>query len=176
MQTFWTQGYDATSYGDLVEATGLGRQSLYQAFGDKQALFTTVLRHYGQRVTQQSLEVLSGDGSPIERIRQWLNRLRTRSEVHRNGCLFTNTAVEIVPHDPDVAAIVQRELKRVESALCRTLQQAIEAGELSGEEYVGELATYFFGIAQGLMVMGRLGMSRSKLKRYTDAALTMLET
>ena len=48
MNTFWERGYDSTSYPDLVEATGLGRQNLYQAFGDKRSLLTAVLRHYGE--------------------------------------------------------------------------------------------------------------------------------
>jgi TetR/AcrR family transcriptional repressor of nem operon len=38
MQTFWAKGYEATSLDDLCAATGLGRSSLYAAFGDKQSL------------------------------------------------------------------------------------------------------------------------------------------
>lgn len=36
MRTFWDRGYDGTSLSDLTEATGVGRQSLYLEFGDKQ--------------------------------------------------------------------------------------------------------------------------------------------
>ena len=39
MRTFWRRGYRAVSMTDLTEATGLGRASLYGAFGDKDALF-----------------------------------------------------------------------------------------------------------------------------------------
>ena len=175
MSTFWNQGYDATSYSDLVEATGLGRQSLYQAFGDKRSLFTTVLRHYGDSVTQKSEEILNREGSPTQNIRDWLERLRDRSGRDRSGCLLTNTAVEIVPHDPEVAAIVQKELKRVEVALRLAIRRAIDMSELPQETDPSEMATYFFGIAQGLMVMGRLGLSRVKLKRYTSASLAVLD-
>ncbi|MFK7821568.1 MAG: TetR/AcrR family transcriptional regulator [Planctomycetaceae bacterium] len=174
MNTFWNQGFDATSYNDLVEATGLGRQSLYQAFGDKRSLFTAVLRHYGQRVTQKSVEILDRPGASTQNIRDWLNRLRENSVRDRNGCLLTNTAVEIVPHDPDVAAIVQRELQRVENALRSAVKRALDCGELPEQTDAGEMATYLFGIAQGLMVMGRLGLSRAKLKRYTTVALAVL--
>lgn len=175
MNTFWERGYDSTSYPDLVEATGLGRQSLYQAFGDKRSLFTAVLRHYGECVTQESIEILEADSSPTDNIRYWLNRLRERSGRHRNGCLLTNSAVEIVPHDAEIAHVVQKELLRVERALRDTIRRAVNTGELPEQINAGELATYFFGIAQGLMVMGRLGLSRAKLKRYTDSALAVLD-
>lgn len=49
---FRTSGYEGTSIGELVTATGLHRGSLYQAFGSKRGLFLAGLRH-----------VLGADGS-----------------------------------------------------------------------------------------------------------------
>ena len=46
LMVFWRKGYDATSVGDLVQATGLGRQSLYNEFGDKKQLFTKTIKNY----------------------------------------------------------------------------------------------------------------------------------
>ena len=36
---FWAKGYASTSTEDLLAAMGIGRQSLYNAFGDKRALY-----------------------------------------------------------------------------------------------------------------------------------------
>ncbi len=43
---FWKQGYEATSVRDLVEHTGIAAASLYNAFGDKRALYEKALDHY----------------------------------------------------------------------------------------------------------------------------------
>ena len=43
---FWTRGYAATSVDDLTAATGLGKGSLYGAFGDKHGLFLRALDDY----------------------------------------------------------------------------------------------------------------------------------
>ena len=36
---FWERGYEKTSVQDLVNHLGIGRGSLYNAFGDKHSLF-----------------------------------------------------------------------------------------------------------------------------------------
>jgi len=43
METFWCQGYEGTSTQDLVDATGLGRGSLYAAYANKDGLFEQAL-------------------------------------------------------------------------------------------------------------------------------------
>ena len=43
---FWTRGYAATSVDDLTNVTGLGKGSLYGAFGDKHGLFLRALDDY----------------------------------------------------------------------------------------------------------------------------------
>jgi len=174
MGRFWDHGFERTSYGDLVETTGLGRQSLYQAFGDKRSLFKKVLKHYGQSVTQKSIDILNSDHPPIENIQCWLDRLCKRGDARLKGCLLTNTALEIVPHDEMVAKVVRRELARVEKTLVQTLERAAVEKELRVDADVQSLSTYLFGVAQGLMVMGRLGLSHAKLKSHMEVALTAL--
>src|ERR1700751_334744 len=43
---FWARGYAATSVDDLAAVTGLGKGSLYGAFGDKHGLFLRALDDY----------------------------------------------------------------------------------------------------------------------------------
>src|SRR5882762_1036593 len=56
LRAFWRNGYEATSLNDLLEATGLARQSLYNTFGDKHGLFLASLRRY----TEAGVGHLSG--------------------------------------------------------------------------------------------------------------------
>ena len=44
MQVFWQLGYSATSIQDLVDATGLSRSSLYNAFENKHGLYAQARR------------------------------------------------------------------------------------------------------------------------------------
>jgi TetR/AcrR family transcriptional regulator, transcriptional repressor for nem operon len=47
---FWAQGFAHTSISDIEAATGLGRASLYGAFGDKDALFVRVIERYQSKM------------------------------------------------------------------------------------------------------------------------------
>src|SRR5260221_5887730 len=49
MSVFWSKGFTATSTSDLVEAMQIGRQSMYDSFGDKRALYLEALAHYQQQ-------------------------------------------------------------------------------------------------------------------------------
>ena len=48
MHCFWAKGYQATSVRDLEAETGLTTPSLYNAFGDKRALFRRALERYAE--------------------------------------------------------------------------------------------------------------------------------
>src|SRR4051812_36865181 len=95
METFWRRGYEATSAQDLVDATGLGRGSLYNAYANKEGLFERALQRY-QRCTQENLSLLGGDAPIRDRIRRLLSTALNEQPQNRGkrGCLATNTAIE----------------------------------------------------------------------------------
>lgn len=177
MVLFWSQGYDATSVGDLASEMGLGRQSVYNEFGDKHALYVAAVRHYGQTVTQRAIDMLRSSGSPLGNIRRWFHRLAESSaRAPRRGCLLTNTVVELAPRDRQVAALVAAHLGRVEQALHEALNRAVEMGELETAVETDSLASFLLNTAQGVLVLGKAGASRSKLRTIVDVALSLLET
>ncbi|MEA5464334.1 TetR/AcrR family transcriptional regulator [Leptothoe sp. PORK10 BA2] len=46
INAFWERDYEATSLADLMAVTGLQKDSIYKAFGDKRSLFLKVLQAY----------------------------------------------------------------------------------------------------------------------------------
>src|SRR3954465_11466160 len=71
---FWNAGYAATSMSDLSAATGVGKTSLYGAFGDKHALYLRIFDEYSTRAVQDARErVADGpDEEALARIRAYL--------------------------------------------------------------------------------------------------------
>src|SRR3954453_23402261 len=90
LNLFWKQGYEATSIGQLVDATGVQRQSLYDTFTDKHGLYVAALDLYAQRISASLRETLSGRGSPLTRLRRVFRSVASEGK----GCMLVNSAVE----------------------------------------------------------------------------------
>ena len=102
MHVFWERGYEATSVQDLVEGMGINRFSLYSTFGNKHQLFVTVLERYCATIGANLVGDLEHSAAGLTAIRQFFTRLVDffASAKGWRGCLMTNTAVELAPHDP----------------------------------------------------------------------------
>lgn len=176
MELFWRKGYEATSVQDLVEGMGINRQSIYDTFGDKHALFVEAVRHYHEKVVAQIPVLLGGPGSPIANIRRVLKFVSDFSvDGEGRGCLVTNTVVELAPHDSAVAEMVCAVLREVESAFYAALVRAAESGELPAGANPRALARFFTSTVQGIVVMGKASASRAAVRDIAKVALSVLE-
>ena len=176
MEVFWAHGYEATSVQDLLDAMKISRGSMYDTFGDKHALFSAAIDHYGRTVTCGLEEMLSADGSPLRNIRKALSRMAEQAlNGSCRGCMATNTAVELSQHDSQAADAVTSILRRIEKAFQRTLQRAVTAGELRRTTDTRALARFLTGTCQGVVVMGKASASRATLKDIVTVALSILD-
>ena len=105
MELFWSQGYEATSLQALLEHMQIGRQSLYDTFGDKRQLFLEALDRYGKVHIDKMLDRLNETNASLESIREYFaDFVRFYSSPRtRRGCLVANSTLELVPHDEEVA-------------------------------------------------------------------------
>src|SRR5579863_581224 len=92
MDCFWRDGYEATSVRGLAAHMGITGTSLYNAFGDKCALFCLVLQRYAERSTRERIARLESTRPPKEAIRAFLGEIVERSldDLDRRGCLLVN--------------------------------------------------------------------------------------
>src|SRR3984893_773022 len=88
-QVFWEQGYLQTSVGDLEEATGLSRSSLYMAFGSKRDLFAAALRVYLDTFIDPLLGPLERDDAGLHEVVVYFKTLATlfKDPGAQRGCL-----------------------------------------------------------------------------------------
>lgn len=131
LEVFWSRGYVAASLDELTTATGLGRGSLYNEFGDKHTLFLAALDRY--RATRLAAVTGNLDRAPSVRagiaavLRGAVEAMF--SDATRRGCLMVNSIAELASRDPDVAARARDSFERTAAAF----QAALERGQRSGE-------------------------------------------
>ncbi|MCA8950751.1 MAG: TetR/AcrR family transcriptional regulator [Planctomycetes bacterium] len=168
MLQFWRHGFDGTSVQDLEQATELGRQSLYNTFGDKRALFVAALARYDQK-TEAMLAPMFAEAAGIPEIRAYVDgaiALQKRSRC--SGCLVIRSALELGSEDREIRAAIHSVGKRVRAALANALGRAIDRGELRNDHTPADLADYVFTTLNGLAGLVGTGAAEMQARRVVD--------
>lgn len=165
---FRRTGYAGTSVDDIAKAGGLGRGSLYAAFGDKSTLYLETLSAYCDRNEAGWAAVLEGpDETALERLRAYL--VKSARVVHDDpdglGCMVTGFVVEGVDHDPQADARVRQALARIGGSLVECVQAAQRHGDLDPEVDAAEISQLLMAVNRGMEVMARAGLDAAALER-----------
>lgn len=171
VEAFWRKGYDATSVQDLKAATGLGRGSLYNAFGDKEALFGAALERYAATVGATTLRQLRNEDVKAG-VQGMLEAIvaRMTSGAAPPGCLIATACLgagEGRPASDFVAAVVRGVAAALEAALAR----ARDGGQIPSDADPQALARFYCAVAQGLGLMHKARADRETLQDVVAVAM-----
>jgi AcrR family transcriptional regulator len=175
MEVFWNQGYEATSLDDLLSAMKIGRQSMYDTFGDKKQLYLAALAHYTDTGRDALRRRLSAGPSALGAIGDFLQGVARSDACQRErGCLSVNAVAEFGKGDPEVYASIERSQQMTEEIFAEVLARAREQGELA-EDVDPDAAAHFIHTAiRGMRISAKAGASAAQLgatASFTIAAL-----
>ncbi len=175
-ETFAKQGYGGTSVDDLARATGVGKQSLYNAFGGKRELFLKALSAKTAEAIALVDEELGGEGStPLERIKAQVLRMAiTFSDPAPAGFFVTKAAVEMADQDEEVARSALAAYEQLEAIYRQCIEDAQASGEVDRSANAGELAGFFVALTRGMEVLGAAGVGRARLTGIAVTSLSVL--
>ena len=176
VQCFWSRGYEATSVRDLTRRTGLTAASLYNAFGDKRALFVRALERYVAGSVGERMERCAAL-PPRQAIATFLDEVLQRSlaDRERKGCLLVNTALELAPHDPELRRAVAGVLRRIEDFFRERVAAGQADGTFARRLPAETLARHLLGVQMGLRVLARVRPERAVLEGVVAGALALLD-
>ncbi len=172
---FWASGYSATALSDLVEATGLGKASLYNAFGDKHALYVQAFEQYCAAITTTIESELAGpDDGAAARLRHLVRRLADREPgtPPPTACFLAKATAELGA-DPEVSAIARRAFTRLEALLQAGVEAAQRAGAIAAPRDARGVARHVLVAIRGFDALAAAGVDRSVL---TAAAEDLIAT
>lgn len=174
LQLFWSRGYELTSMADLVEHLGVGRQSLYDTFGDKRALYLQALDRYKDA---HGLPMPLLDGRPLRvglrllltSVVDWLG-----AGTEGRGCMLVKAVTERGDDDPEIVARFCANSQALVDQLEARLLRARADGELGPHHDPRALARYLLNTINGLQLSARAGLDRAALQQIVDVALMAL--
>jgi len=176
VQLFWERGYEGTSLADLEAHLGLGRQSLYNAFGDKQTLFLKALERYQRGVVEKRFGHLTAPGAGLDAIRAFFKASveSLTAPGPRRACLIANTILERGSQDADALLRCNHARAELERGFRRTLAQAKAREELPEGLDVEATATLLVIQSYGLNVLAKTGATAEELQAAVEVLLAGL--
>ncbi|WP_447952749.1 TetR/AcrR family transcriptional regulator [Sphingopyxis chilensis] len=168
---FREHGYEGTSAQMLVDAMGIGRQSLYNSFGDKAGLYSAAVRRYAIGETRAHREALRTGSRAIEGIFAMVDRV-----VREAGkpCLGVNSIAELGTSWPvlnEIRAAADRSLR---TAIVTQVEAAQVEGDIAGDLDPDLIATWFVASFAGIRIAARGGASPEHLTSLGELTLRAL--
>jgi TetR/AcrR family transcriptional repressor of nem operon len=176
VETFRRHGFAGSSIQELVEATGVGRGSLYAAFGDKDGLYLAAMDRYRRDYAEPLLELLGSGVAARAVVRQVL--LGLVDEILGDGdqrtCLIVSASVERFHGDARVAQSVRATTDALEDALTQVVAAGQDRGELTSPRDARDLARFLIATIHGLRVTGTVNADRRWLTSVVEVAVGAL--
>jgi len=175
-ELFWRRGFDDTSIEDVVQATGLNRYALYNAFGGKLEIFLAALDAYYQERKAVFLSNLDDPGTPpLDAVRRVFEFAIGEMAERGSGCLMCNVASGASPLDPMVAKCIQSYQTEIRAAYTDALQRAENRNELNACVSASDGAELLIALKFGLGVHAKNGASREMMLGVFNTAMALLE-
>jgi TetR/AcrR family transcriptional repressor of nem operon len=176
MEVFWRTGYERASLDVLLKAMNISKQSLYDTFGDKRALYLKALAHYREQALTSMRTLFASVGSTRDGFSRLLLGLSVESEEqHARGCLLLSANLERETSDTVIAQFLRENQAAVEKIFADAITQGQTRGELSKTLDPQSLARFFAVTIQGMRAMARLKSDRRALRQVAKVALAALD-
>ncbi len=173
---FSTHGYTGTSLALLQEATGLGKQSLYNVFGDKQAMYLQAIDCAAQRADRvvADMQAAASGRVALQRFFDAMVQSCASDDPAQKACIVTGGLLEGLDEAPLSWALTSRW-----QATHELLRAAVERGQRDGSiaspTPSAELAEVLMALISGLRVAARAGRSRAQMERLVALTLSLLD-
>lgn len=171
MQAFWTHG-SKTTLKHIEKSTGLNKSSIYNTFGNKDALFGLAMKCY------------------VEELEEWVNtscgELTFKDFLHSvlqdaandnfegRGCFFYNCLGSKDAFSKKNKVILDSAYLKVRSIFEKRIFLAIESNELKFDKDIASYATLMMMTIAGLRAFNLSGLPNEDLKNAAKVAFKTL--
>ncbi|WP_316251158.1 TetR/AcrR family transcriptional regulator [Sphingomonas sp. JC676] len=171
VDVFREHGFEGTSAEMLVRAMGIGRQSLYDTFGDKWQLYRDALRRYATVETHAHVIALRSRERALDGIRAMIDRV---IDDAGNACLGVNSTCEFGASRPDLEEIKVAAGRVLHGAICERVREAQAQGDVSADLVPESVAAFLEASFSGIRIAARGGGDPAQLRMLGDLAMRAL--
>lgn len=173
---FTSRGFQGTSLATLIEATGLGKQSLYNAFGDKRSLYLQALDCAVARFAgvQGEMKKAENGRTAIARFFDHLLAQCASDDPARRNCIVSVGLLEGVD-DESIAARLRDKWSATHELLRSSIERGQKDGSIRNAMPSAALADLLMSLMSGLRVSARADVDAARMQRTAALALSLLD-
>lgn len=168
IEVFREHGFEGTSTEMLVGAMKIGRQSLYDTFGDKWKLYCLAVERYSADEASAHIAVMRGEPNALDGIRAMILRV---IENAGKACLGVNSICEFGQSRPDLSSLRNAADRRLKAAACERIGEAQLAGDVDKSLSAEAVADFLFANIAGMRIAVRAGAGRDHLQSLGQLAI-----
>jgi AcrR family transcriptional regulator len=168
---FREHGFEGTSTPMLVDAMAIGRQSIYDTFGDKWQLYCEAVRRYATGEIEAHLAALRGPPRAMDGIRAMVERVVR--DAHQ-ACLGVGSICEFGRSQGDLVEIHTAAGRTIQGAVSKRLREAQADGDVAKDFDVDDAAEFLQANIAGIRIAARGGAKMRRLRALGAIALRAL--
>lgn len=171
IRVFARHGFAAASTTDLLHGMGIGRQSLYGAFGDKRGLFLEALERYSEGSLARMRAAMEAEVSaPAALEAALMVDLGCGADVE-SGCLGVGSIAEFGRSDADINALGDRAGTAVVALFADRVHAGMAAGQLRSDLDPDAVGRMLLSLKSGLKVAARGGAAEADVRQSARLVL-----
>ena len=172
---FNQKGFTGCSMGDIVEASGLEKGTLYGHFSTKEKLALLAFDYAWKDTSDKRLRNVEAVSNAVEKLKLHVdNYVNTPS--FPGGCPLLNCSVDADDGNPALRTRARKALKGWEEFLARIVEDGQSAGEINPDIEPHSVANLVISILEGATVVARINNRSAALADAQRHLSQYLET
>ena len=168
---FRESGFEGTSASMLTGAMKIGRQSLYDTFGDKWRLYCASVHRYAEAETRAHLAALRSGPRAVDGLKAMMERVVAEA---RQACLGIGSVCEFGRRSGELSAIHDAAAITLQTAIVRRVSEAQVEGDVSPELDPLETTGFLLANIAAIRIAARGGADDAHLAGLGRLALRAL--
>lgn len=176
IKIFCETGYEGTSTDDLLQGMDISRQSMYDTFGDKRALYLEALRHYITERVANQIRILSAEASALKGLEAVLKEAAIGgAQEGTSGCMGLGAISEFGQSDHEIASLIDTTARTLLSAVQHRIEDGKSRGEISAGLDTLAGAEFITAMFSAIKLAARGGASPQTLRNIAQMAVRSLK-
>jgi AcrR family transcriptional regulator len=174
MKLFWDNGYEGTTFEELISKMSISPSTFYNSFGSKERLYREATENFMDYAQNWIQGALSEEGATTrEAFAHLLESAAeqfTREDLPR-GCMVSLSGTHQAPDLVPIRDMMVEYRAASEVYLADRIRKGIRDGDMPSTIDVDALAAFVHAIVRGMAVQARDGASRAKLENIGRVAM-----